>query len=451
MLSVQSRIWRDLGERQVVVEPQGHRRPLSRRQGGQQPPGQHRRRRSRSWVGSVQSRAVVDIERGEPLPAAEPPPPGDVPVDDDPARVRVGVAVDDQPVPAHEDRDQRVLHRIAGGLPVPGHRGGEDQQRATALGRPGIEGRASGVLAESVLRSRSAGSQPVATDSTVLSRASGPFRCSASNPSEHPPLSITDPGSMLVRRSVSDLTDLVTPAPEVLTNGAVVAILGVCPRNLPTRFNLTRAVQRARTDNCTARLRSPRKDPLLAASRTASKNNVVSPTGRISFAKIAEPMEVPDLLDLQIDSFDWLVGNEAWRNRVAAALDAGPHRHQHQVRPGGDLRGDLPDRGLQRHHVAVVPRPPVRAAEEHGRRVQGPRRHLRRAAVRHRRVHEQRDRRDQEPDGLHGRLPADDRQGHLRHQRHRAGRGVPAGPLARASTSSRPPTRPRTRTSSPAR
>ena len=61
----------------------------------------------------------------------------------------------------------------------------------------------------------------------------------------------------------------------------------------------------------------------MAASRTAPKNTVVSPTGRISFAKIAEPMEVPDLLDLQIDSFDWLVGNEAWRIRVEAALDQG--------------------------------------------------------------------------------------------------------------------------------
>jgi len=34
-------------------------------------------------------------------------------------------------------------------------------------------------------------------------------------------------------------------------------------------------------------------------------------------------MEVPYLLDLQIDSFDWLVGNEAWRNRVEAALGQG--------------------------------------------------------------------------------------------------------------------------------
>jgi len=60
----------------------------------------------------------------------------------------------------------------------------------------------------------------------------------------------------------------------------------------------------------------------LAASRTA-KNSVISSTGRISFAKIAEPMEVPDLLDLQIDSFDWLIGNEPWRSGVDAAQAIG--------------------------------------------------------------------------------------------------------------------------------
>ncbi|WP_282005171.1 DNA-directed RNA polymerase subunit beta [Propioniciclava sinopodophylli] len=62
----------------------------------------------------------------------------------------------------------------------------------------------------------------------------------------------------------------------------------------------------------------------MAVSRTASKNtNVVSSVGRISFAKIHEPMEVPNLLDLQVDSFDWLVGNDVWRRRVADALEAG--------------------------------------------------------------------------------------------------------------------------------
>ncbi len=36
---------------------------------------------------------------------------------------------------------------------------------------------------------------------------------------------------------------------------------------------------------------------------------------RVSFAKIHEPLEVPDLLDLQTQSFEWLVGDEAWFER----------------------------------------------------------------------------------------------------------------------------------------
>ncbi|MGI8531659.1 MAG: DNA-directed RNA polymerase subunit beta, partial [Geodermatophilaceae bacterium] len=43
---------------------------------------------------------------------------------------------------------------------------------------------------------------------------------------------------------------------------------------------------------------------------------------RISFAKIREPLEVPDLLSLQTDSFDWLVGNEDWLARVAGEPEA---------------------------------------------------------------------------------------------------------------------------------
>jgi len=44
---------------------------------------------------------------------------------------------------------------------------------------------------------------------------------------------------------------------------------------------------------------------------------------RVSFAKIREPLEVPDLLALQTDSFDWLLGNEKWQARVAAAVESG--------------------------------------------------------------------------------------------------------------------------------
>ncbi|OYN87543.1 DNA-directed RNA polymerase subunit beta [Parenemella sanctibonifatiensis] len=67
------------------------------------------------------------------------------------------------------------------------------------------------------------------------------------------------------------------------------------------------------------------KDRLLAASRTASKKNtnVISPSGRISFAKIHEPLEIPDLLDLQVESFEWLIAAEPWVERVNAALEQG--------------------------------------------------------------------------------------------------------------------------------
>ena len=60
----------------------------------------------------------------------------------------------------------------------------------------------------------------------------------------------------------------------------------------------------------------------MAASRTASALGSTTRTaaGRISFAKIREPQEVPNLLALQTESFDWLLGNDKWRGRVAAAL-----------------------------------------------------------------------------------------------------------------------------------
>jgi DNA-directed RNA polymerase subunit beta len=61
--------------------------------------------------------------------------------------------------------------------------------------------------------------------------------------------------------------------------------------------------------------------PLLAASRSASAT-ALAPR-RVSFARISEPLEVPGLLALQTDSFDWLLGNERWRARVEAEKDAG--------------------------------------------------------------------------------------------------------------------------------
>jgi DNA-directed RNA polymerase subunit beta len=48
-----------------------------------------------------------------------------------------------------------------------------------------------------------------------------------------------------------------------------------------------------------------------------------SASRRISFAKIEEPLEVPQLLALQTDSFDWLVGNEKWNAVVERRLAEG--------------------------------------------------------------------------------------------------------------------------------
>ncbi|MDQ2781750.1 MAG: DNA-directed RNA polymerase subunit beta [Actinomycetota bacterium] len=73
------------------------------------------------------------------------------------------------------------------------------------------------------------------------------------------------------------------------------------------------------------------KECILAVSRQtkttpekAGKSTAVSLPGipgaprRVSFAKIKEPLEVPDLLDLQTDSFEWLIGAPAWRERASS-------------------------------------------------------------------------------------------------------------------------------------
>ncbi|MFL6100236.1 MAG: DNA-directed RNA polymerase subunit beta [Actinomycetales bacterium] len=64
----------------------------------------------------------------------------------------------------------------------------------------------------------------------------------------------------------------------------------------------------------------------MAAPRTAqniTRSSALTASGRISFAKIREPLEVPDLLALQTDSFDWLLGNERWATRLADGKAAG--------------------------------------------------------------------------------------------------------------------------------
>ncbi|MBN2177495.1 MAG: DNA-directed RNA polymerase subunit beta [Demequinaceae bacterium] len=82
----------------------------------------------------------------------------------------------------------------------------------------------------------------------------------------------------------------------------------------------------------------------MAASRTTSATAISnrSASRRITFARISEPIEVPNLLGLQTESFDWLLGNDTWKARVAAAKKAG--------------RGDVPEiAGLQEIFEEISP------------------------------------------------------------------------------------------------
>ncbi|MCI4658179.1 DNA-directed RNA polymerase subunit beta [Cryobacterium algoricola] len=56
----------------------------------------------------------------------------------------------------------------------------------------------------------------------------------------------------------------------------------------------------------------------MAAARNATTNSPKNgrAAGRLSFAKITDNLTVPDLLALQTESFDWLVGNDKWKKRV---------------------------------------------------------------------------------------------------------------------------------------
>ncbi|WP_119697408.1 DNA-directed RNA polymerase subunit beta [Microbacterium halotolerans] len=57
----------------------------------------------------------------------------------------------------------------------------------------------------------------------------------------------------------------------------------------------------------------------MAAARNNASTNPKNGRGasRLSFAKVNDTLTVPDLLALQTESFDWLVGNDAWRERAA--------------------------------------------------------------------------------------------------------------------------------------
>ena len=159
-------------------------------------------------------------------------------------------------------------------------------------------------------------------------------------------------------------------------------------------------------------LRAP--SAALPASRPPEESlswpRVDAPRTRRSFARLNKVLDVPNLIDIQRKSFDWLVDTENGGLRetiddISPIEDYTGHLAVHF----GEFHFDEPGR-LDRR----VPR-------------EGP--HLLAPADRHGRLHQPRDRRDPRAVGLHGRLPVDDRARHVHHQRHRARRRHAARPL----------------------
>ncbi|HEV2088941.1 MAG TPA: DNA-directed RNA polymerase subunit beta [Cryptosporangiaceae bacterium] len=88
----------------------------------------------------------------------------------------------------------------------------------------------------------------------------------------------------------------------------------------------------------------------MAVSRPGSSSRTYAPSRndagskqRISFGKIAEQLDVPNLLALQTDSFDWLVGNEAWRARVGPDAPQTPGLEEilTEISPIEDFSGSM--------------------------------------------------------------------------------------------------------------
>ena len=131
---------------------------------------------------------------------------------------------------------------------------------------------------------------------------------------------------------------------------------------------------------------------------------------RRSFSRLENALELPNLIDIQRRSFEWLVDTE--KGGLRETID--------DVSPIEDYTGNLAVVFEDIHFDEPV-------ASDLGVSREGP--HLRAPADRQGRLPEPRDRRDPRAVRLHGRLPVDDRLGHVHHQRHRARGRHAARPL----------------------
>ncbi|NMD94212.1 DNA-directed RNA polymerase subunit beta [Rhodococcus sp. BL-253-APC-6A1W] len=84
---------------------------------------------------------------------------------------------------------------------------------------------------------------------------------------------------------------------------------------------------------------------MAVSSQTKAVAGIPGAPKRVSFAKIREPLEVPGLLDIQTDSFEWLIGSERWRAKAAERLNGsavgGLEEILHELSPIEDFSGSM--------------------------------------------------------------------------------------------------------------
>ena len=159
-----------------------------------------------------------------------------------------------------------------------------------------------------------------------------------------------------------------------------------------------------------APIRTPLASPLLSAFFAVARptspkggciyltTKVTAPRARKSFSRLKHVLDLPNLIDIQKASLRLVPGGGSPRDDRRHLADRGLHRHaRRRVRrvPFGEPPVSIT--GVPREGPDV----PGSALDDGPLRQQG-------------------DGRDPRADGLHGRLPDDDRVGHVHHQRHRA-------------------------------
>ncbi len=92
-----------------------------------------------------------------------------------------------------------------------------------------------------------------------------------------------------------------------------------------------------------ADFRQSKTDP--SRPQSSANNSVPGAPNRISFAKLREPLEVPGLLDVQSDSFEWLIGSPRWRESAASRGDVnavgGLEEVLYELSPIEDFSGSM--------------------------------------------------------------------------------------------------------------